>query len=111
MEALKLRYFVNDTKCRICGKSVTHHNAITGGCPIGRRDRTGGYSFSSKDFFTPKLPRIPKKIREALDQYVAVSQQANVASQEGNTTLSSGEWTARVGAAEYELLERILELK
>lgn len=53
-----LKRYPSDTKCALCRRVAGYHNATTGGCPFGKCDRTGGYSHSTKQFFSPMLPRL-----------------------------------------------------
>ena len=46
------------TNCFNCHKVVDIHNASTGACPLGARDRTGGYTFHSNQFFLPVIPKL-----------------------------------------------------
>lgn len=45
-------------KCENCGKEKHHHRAKDSACPLGKKDRTGGYGFpfgEAKEIYKPKV--------------------------------------------------------
>lgn len=87
-----LKKYPLNTKCVLCGKTCGTHQATTGACPFGARARANTYSFSSTQFFSPKMPRVSKQIREAaVSLHAAAIKQAWAGNSTNRNKLSNEE--------------------